>query len=355
MGAIATQPPVAAGQPNPLGLRGIDFVEVSVETPEAFVPQLRAFGFANERTHRAGGLTLWRQNDIRFLLNTRADGFGASFRAAHGPSICAMGWRVDDARAALAEAVRRGAQAYEGPREALALDLPALVGIGGSLIYLVDRWGERGTVFDGMLAGPERAGRGHGFLAIDHLTNNVARGTLSTWSAFYRDVFGFSEVRHFDIRGEKTGLYSYALRSPDGSFCIPINEGTDTKSQIEEYLREYQGPGIQHVAFLTDDLLSSLAPMQGGPVKFLDIDSNYYDGVFQRVPDVLEDHDTIRRFQVLVDGDAEGYLLQIFTRNLLGPIFIELIQRRNHLSFGEGNFGALFRSIERDQERRGVL
>jgi len=194
-----------------------------------------------------------------------------------------------------------------------------------------------------------------GFVAIDHLTNNVPRGQLALWGAFYRDVFGFTEVRYFDIRGVKTGLQSYALRSPDGSFCIPINEGTETGSQIDEYLEEYRGPGIQHLAFLTDDILASLRALEGTPIRFLDIDDDYYAGVFDRVPGVREDHAELARRNVLVDGDPDGYLLQIFTHNLIGPIFVELIQRRNHLSFGEGNFGALFRSIERDQERRGYL
>jgi 4-hydroxyphenylpyruvate dioxygenase len=178
---------------------------------------------------------------------------------------------------------------------------------------------------------------------------------MATWSEFYKNVFGFVEVRYFDIKGVKTGLTSFALRSPDGSFCIPINEGTDAKSQIDEYLREYNGPGVQHIALQSDDLLGSLETIDKAVVPTLDIDDEYYATVFERVPNVVEDHARIRAHQVLVDGDDEGYLLQIFTKNLVGPIFIELIQRRNHLSFGEGNFGALFRSIERDQERRGVI
>lgn len=355
MGIVPRSPsltPVA----NPLGLRGIDFVEVSVNDESQFVPQLRAFGFARERENARRPISLWRQNDIRFVLTTEEVGFAADFRSKHGPSICAMGWRVDNAGEAMAIAVARGARAYEGAQGELSLNAPAIYGIGDSVIYFIDQWGDKGSVFDqAMIAGPEVAGAGCGFLTIDHLTNNVEKGTLTQWADFYKSVFGFTEVRHFDIRGEKTGLYSFALRSPDGSFCIPINEGTEAKSQIEEYLREYSGPGIQHIAFLSDDLLASLRGMEGGDVRFLDIDDDYYAEVFQRVEGVREDHAEIARRQVLVDGDDEGYLLQIFTRNLLGPIFIELIQRANHLSFGEGNFGALFRSIERDQQRRGVL
>ncbi len=178
---------------------------------------------------------------------------------------------------------------------------------------------------------------------------------MERWSRFYKDVFGFEEIRYFDIRGAKTGLTSYALRSPDGSFCIPINEADEAKSQINEYLDEYKGPGIQHLAFLTDDILASLRALEGTPIEFLDMDRDYYAAVFERVPNVAEDRFEIARRNVLVDGDAAGYLLQIFTKNLIGPIFIELIQRHNHLAFGEGNFGALFRSIERDQVKRGYL
>jgi 4-hydroxyphenylpyruvate dioxygenase len=178
---------------------------------------------------------------------------------------------------------------------------------------------------------------------------------MKQWADFYKGVFGFTEVRYFDIRGARTGLQSYALRSPCGSFCIPINEGTEYASQINEYLREYRGPGIQHLAFRTDDILRSLELLDGSGIETLDIEDSYYDTIYQRVPQVSEDREAIRRRRVLVDGDEKGYLLQIFTRNLIGPIFIELIQRKNHDAFGEGNFGALFRSIERDQQKRGVL
>jgi 4-hydroxyphenylpyruvate dioxygenase len=265
-----------------------------------------------------------------------------------------MGWRVRDAKRAAEIAEERGGVLVSKKD----MDVPALLGIGGSLIYLVDKyqdprmWQSLGFV---MLENPDRVSP-KGFLAIDHLTNNVEKGTMLQWSAFYKDVFGFTEVRYFDIRGVKTGLTSYALRSPCGKFCIPINEATESKSQINEYLEEYKGPGIQHLAFLTDDILASLRKMEGSTkISFLDIDADYYAEVFERVPNVKEDHAEIQRRNVLVDGDDQGYLLQIFTKNLCGPIFIELIQRNNHLSFGEGNFGALFRSIERDQQKRGYL
>ncbi|MCB9506263.1 MAG: 4-hydroxyphenylpyruvate dioxygenase [Myxococcales bacterium] len=344
---------------NPLGMRGIDFVEFADRDLNRIGSLLRDFGFSRERRHRAQRIELWRQGEIRALVAAEPGSFADQFQSMHGPSISALGFRVDDARAAYDEALRRGARGYMG-RATLSVDVPAIYGVGDSLIYFVDRWSGRdggaATVFDARFeATGEEVGPGCGFVAVDHLTNNVEKGTLRQWADFYERVFGFTEVRHFDIRGAKTGLYSFALRSPDGSFCIPINEGTDSKSQIEEYLREYNGPGIQHLAFLTDDLLGSLDAMRGRSVDFLDIDATYYDSVFDRVPNVTESRERIVDHQVLVDGDDEGYLLQIFTKNLLGPIFVELIQRRNHLSFGEGNFGALFRSIERDQERRGVI
>lgn len=344
---------------NPTGLRGIDFVEFASPDPDALHRLFIAFGFSRTMRHASRAVDLYTQGDITLLLNREPGSFAGGFARAHGPSLCAMGWRVDDAERALSAAVSRGARPR--PEGDLAYadrsPVPAIYGIGDSLIYFVDRyedparWERFGFV---ALESPDRV-EPKGFTVIDHLTNNVERGTMQRWAGFYKDVFGFTEVRYFDIRGAKTGLTSYALRSPDGSFCVPINEADEAKSQINEYLDEYKGPGVQHLAFLTDDILASLRAMEGTPIETLDIDDEYYATVFERVPGVTEDHDEIRRRNVLVDGDEEGYLLQIFTKNLIGPIFIEVIQRRNHLSFGEGNFGALFRSIERDQARRGVF
>ena len=343
---------------NPCGLRGLEFVEfaASGEHVARLDGLFKAFGFSKTKRHKTKAIDYYNQNGIHFLLNHEPGSFADAFQKAHGPSICALGLRVDDKAGALHDATARGGKPFDGAAHP-ALNLPAIYGIGDSLLYFVDKWGTRGSWFDEdfvALEKPEKV-EAKGFLAIDHLTNNVHKGTLGQWSDFYKTIFGFTEVRHFDIRGEKTGLFSYALRSPDGSFCIPINEGTEAKSQIEEYLREYHGPGIQHLAFISGDLLASLDKMEGSSVEFLDIDDDYYAEVFNRVPGVTEDHAHIKRHNVLVDGDDEGYLLQIFTKNLIGPIFIELIQRKNHQSFGEGNFGALFRSIERDQEKRGVL
>ncbi|MCA9525737.1 MAG: 4-hydroxyphenylpyruvate dioxygenase [Myxococcales bacterium] len=338
---------------NPCGIKGIAFVEWAPggALDAAGLGELfAAFGFSRTHQHRSAAVEVFRQHDIRFLVNAQPRGFAADFGAAHGASVCGLGLWVEDPQAAFQAAVARGARPWAGP--GVPYDVPAILGVGDSLVYFVTPerfWGEL-AAHPAPLVVPDA-----GFLAVDHLTNNVYQGTLARWSSFYQDVLGFTEVRTFDIRGERTGLYSHALRSPCGSFCIPINEGTEEKSQIEEYLRDYRGPGVQHIAFLTDDLIGSLDRMRGGPVRFLDIDAAYYRTVFERVPGVREDPARLEALQILVDGDEAGYLLQIFTQNLVGPIFIELIQRRNHLSFGEGNFGALFRSIERDQERRGVL
>ena len=344
---------------NPTGLLGIDFVELASPDPGALHRLLVAFGFSRTMKHATRDIDLYEQNQITFLLNREERSLAGAFHRAHGPSISAMGWRFASPEAALAVATQRGARACT-TGDLVSRDgslLPAIWGIGDMALYFVDgdqspsRWGARGFVAH---PSPVKVAE-KGFLTIDHLTNNVEKGTMQTWASFYKDVFGFTEVRYFDIKGVKTGLVSYALRSPDGSFCIPINEGTDKKSQINEYLEEYKGPGVQHLAFLTRDILSSLRALEGSGIETLDIDSDYYRSVFDRVPNVREDRKEIERLQVLVDGDDEGYLLQIFTKNLIGPIFVEIIQRENHLSFGEGNFGALFRSIERDQQKRGYL
>ncbi|MBK8229413.1 MAG: 4-hydroxyphenylpyruvate dioxygenase [Candidatus Eisenbacteria bacterium] len=343
-------PGAQRSETNPCGLRGIEFVEFASPDPGALDRLFLSFGFSRLERHRSEDILLYRQHDIRFLLNRDPKSFAMGFAGEHGPAISSMGWRVENAQVALAEARRRGARVYEGPTPFPGV--PAIYGIGDSLIHLIDGATYRENLVE--LSSPVITHE-KGFVGIDHLTNNVYKGTMQTWSDFYKNVFGFTEVRYFDIRGAKTGLRSYALRSPDGSFCIPINEGNEDKSQIEEYLRKYRGPGIQHLAFLTHDLLASLDRLEGSGIETLDIDDEYYETVFDRVPNVTEDRERIRKHRVLVDGDEEGYLLQIFTREIVGPIFIELIQRKNHFSFGEGNFGALFRSMEKDQERRGVL
>ncbi len=341
---------------NPLNLNGIDFVEFSTENPGKMHTLFQELGFSKVAKHRDKNIDLYIQGDIKFLLNYEKGSYADEFQKAHGPSISSMGWRVKDRSASYKTVLERGAkECVGGDYELSNTDkLPAIYGIGESLIYLVnDGASLRDYGFEALqdpLMVPEK-----GFMLIDHLTNNVYKGTMDEWAEFYKSIFGFTEVRHFDIKGEKTGLTSFALRSPCGKFCIPINEAEEKKSQINEYLDEYKGPGVQHLAFLTRDILSSVNALKGTSVEMLDISSDYYDKVFDRVPNVKEDKKEIQDLNILVDGDEEGYLLQIFTKNIVGPIFIEFIQRENHLSFGEGNFQALFDSIERDQMRRGLF
>ncbi len=346
---------VATDPRNPLALCGIEFTEFCGPSSAALEDLFWAFGFSRLRRHASKDVVYFRQNDIHFLINRERSGFSADFARRHGPSICSMGWRVEDAVFARDEAVRRGARAVADADK--DYPWPTVYGIGDSLIYFIDHYAAGDSIWerDFVALDQPRIQADKGFLCVDHLTNNVPPGEQEKWAAFYKNIFGFTEVRYFDIQGVKTGLTSYALRSPDGSFCIPINQPKDDKDQIAEYLREYHGPGVQHLAFLTRDILASLDQLEGSRIETLDIDADYYRDVFERVPNVKEDRARIARHQVLVDGDESGYLLQIFTKNIIGPIFIEIIQRENNLSFGEGNFGALFRSIEKDQERRGVI
>ncbi len=343
---------------NHLNLKGIEFTEFSSQNPKALHELFLAFGFSRVMRHKEKKIDLYKQNQIVFLLNYEATSFGTDFYEKHGPCVSSMGWRVEDAHFALENGVKRGATASESIDYKLnGNNIPAIKGIGDSNIYFIDQYDSK-SLYEDMgfekLEKPDIV-EALGFEFIDHLTNNVEQGTMEKWSNFYKDVFGFYEVRYFDIRGAKTGLTSYALRSPDGSFCIPINEGTEAKSQINEYLEEYKGPGVQHIALHTSDIIKSVGSLNATQVDTLDIDDEYYQEVFERVPNVSEDHKKLQELQILVDGDKEGYLLQIFTKNIIGPIFFEIIQRKNHLAFGEGNFGALFRSIERDQEKRGYL
>ena len=342
-------------QRNPLGLRGIDFAEFASPDITRAHEIFTGFGFSKLKRFGDKKIFLYKQNGINLLLNDEPKGFAATFAKQHGPSICSMGWRVDDAKAAHDKAVRLGAHgAKDSDKD---LPYPAIYGIGESLIYFIDRFQPGASIYDEdfvALSNPHLVTH-KGFLEIDHLTNNVPKGTTQKWATFYKDVFGFTEVRTFDIKGEKTGLVSYALRSPCGSFCIPINEGDSEKSQIEEFLRDYNGPGIQHLAFTTGNILGSLEALKDAPFKMLDPDASYYETAFDNFERVMEDKDAIIKNNVLIDGADDSYLLQLFTENLFGPIFIEIIQRVNNDSFGEGNFLALFKTIERDQMRRGTV
>lgn len=343
---------------NPVGLDGIEFIEFAAPRPDALARLFTELGLTNTRAHDLFDIRLYEQNTVRFMLNCCEGTFARSFCDQHGPGVSAMGWRVKDAGEAVAAAVRNGAKRAEQVDYQLdGKEVPAIEGIGGSLIYFIDAWHDDDMYTRLGLDPTDKTAVSYntGFVCIDHLTNNVYQGQLKEWSDFYQRIFGFSEIRYFDIRGEQTGLKSFALRSPCGKFCIPINEGTEEKSQINEFLDEYKGCGVQHIALLTEDILDTLRKLKSSSIKMLEMYDEYYDDVFERVPGVAEDHTELQKFNVLVDGDEKGYLLQIFTKNVIGPIFFEIIQRENNHSFGEGNFGALFRAIELDQKKRGFL
>ena len=343
---------------NPVGLVGFDFIEFSASNKDMLFDLFAQLGFSKKLFHPDKKITYLTQGDIHFLVNEDQDSYAAEFSRKHGPCASATGWRVENAEVAYQVALERGAK--PAPRSDYTRNgkpVPAILGVGDSLIYFIDDYKDPNRWQNLGFAPHPRAEtlKSKGFALVDHLTNNVYQGQLEPLAKFYKEVFGFTEVRYFDIDGRKTGLLSYALRSPCGSFCIPINEAKDPKSQIQEYLNEYQGEGIQHIALLTANMLGTMALMEGTSIETLDMDEEYYQEIFERYPQVTEDKDAIKKHNLLIDGDQKGYLIQIFTKNVIGPIFFEFIQRKNHQGFGEGNFGALFRAIERDQERRGVL
>ncbi len=344
---------------NPAGTDGFEFVEYTAPDPELLRTLFERLGFPATARHRSKNVTLHSQGDINFIINAEPDSFGQQFAKAHGPSACAMGFRVRDAAAAFKRCVELGAKPVENRVGPMELNIPAIEGIGGSLIYLVDRYGDR-TIYDVdfvPIAQAPRA-RSAGLDYIDHLTHNVARGNMDKWAGFYERLFNFREIRYFDIEGKKTGLFSRAMTSPCGKIRIPINESQDDKSQIEEYLREYHGEGIQHIALGTADIVTTVDTLRAQGVQFQDTPDTYYEGVDARVEGHRENLDELRKRRILIDGNpskGDGVLLQIFTQNVIGPIFFEIIQRKGNEGFGEGNFKALFESIELDQMRRGVI
>ncbi|MGH6872152.1 MAG: 4-hydroxyphenylpyruvate dioxygenase [Rhizomicrobium sp.] len=346
---------------NPVGTAGFEFVEYTA--PD--VGQLNRFfeqmGFRAVGRHRSKAVTLYRQGDASFIVNAEPDSHGSRFAKAHGPSACAMAFRVKDAAKAYAALIAKGAKPFRNQVGPMELNIPAIEGIGGSVIYLVDRYGER-TIYDVDFVPTDPAkGFAHdgaGLSYIDHVTHNVFRGNMDKWAGFYETLFNFREIRYFDIEGKLTGLKSRAMTSPDGNIRIPINESSDDKSQIHEYLEEYKGEGIQHIAMATDDIYRSVETLQAKGVAFQETPDTYYERLDNRIKGHGEDVPRLKRDGILMDGERNsevGLLLQIFTRNAIGPIFFELIQRKGNQGFGEGNFKALFESIEADQIKRGVL
>ncbi|MFI4973864.1 MAG: 4-hydroxyphenylpyruvate dioxygenase [Caulobacterales bacterium] len=345
---------------NPLGTDGFEFVEFTSPEPLRLQSLFELMGFAAVSRHRSKNVLRFAQGDISFILNMEPSGQPAVFRQAHGPSANAMAFRVRDAGKALRLAVERGATPVTGPVGPMELNIPAIEGIGGSNLYLVDRYGAQ-QIYDVDFVPIEGAPphvQGMGLTYIDHLTHNVHRGQMDRWAGFYERIFNFRQIRYFDIEGRQTGLVSRAMTSPDGKIRIPLNESQDEHSQIEEFLRDYRGEGIQHIALGSDDIFASVESMIARGVKFQDTPDTYYDQLDARVPGHGESLQRLRGDRILLDGapaEGQGLLLQIFTENMIGPIFFEIIQRKGNEGFGEGNFKALFESIELDQIRRGVL
>ncbi len=350
---------------NPMGTLGFEFVEFAAPDAAAMDRLFRALGFSAIARHRSKAVTLYRQGTINFILNAEREGFARDFAAAHGPSVCAMAIRVADAPMAMRRAQALGAEILTNAPGPMEVTLPGIRGIGGSQLFFVDRFDSVGSIYDidfVPIASAPRHPEGFGLTEIDHLTNNVYRGRMDHWAGFYERLFNFREIRYFDIEGKLTGLRSRAMTSPDGKIRIPINESADDKSQIEEYLRAYKGEGIQHIALASRDIYATVAALRAAGVKLMPPPpAAYYDGLAERLPGHGEDLAKLREFGILIDGSptrSEGHgglLLQIFTDTLVGPIFFEIIERKGDEGFGEGNFRALFESIERDQIERGIL
>jgi 4-hydroxyphenylpyruvate dioxygenase len=363
-------PPPALSPANPMGTDGFEFVEYAHPEPEKLKALFETMGFTAVARHRSKNVTLFRQGDVNFVVNAEPDSFAQGFAAAHGPCACAMAFRVVDAKYAYERAIALGAEPFVGKVGPMELAIPAIKGIGGSLLYFVDRYGDKGSIWDVDFVWtgardphPEPCGLHY----LDHLTHNVFRGRMDHWAGWYERLFNFREIRFFNIEGKLTGLISRALTSPCGKIRIPINESLDDKSQIEEYLRQYKGEGIQHVALGSRDIYASVERLRANALPFMPAPpATYYEKIDARVPDHGEDVSRLKANGILIDGegrvalgDKEGrmskVLLQIFSGTVLGPIFFEFIQRKGDEGFGEGNFRALFESIEEDQVRRGVL
>ncbi len=345
---------------NPMGTDGFEFVEYTAPESELLDDLFEKMGFVAVARHRSKRVVLYRQGDVNFIVNHEPDSFARAFARVHGPSACAFAIRVADAGHAHRRALELGAESHEGPVGPMELNIPALRGIGGSLIYLIDRYGDRSiydvdfVAEDGVPSHPPGAGLTH----VDHLTHNVHKGRMNEWAGFYERLFNFQEIRFFDIKGKATGLKSRAMTSPCGKIRIPINEPSDDKSQIQEYLEAYRGEGIQHIALASSDIYATVETLTKNGIQFMDVPDTYYAAIDERIPGHGEDLERLQKNKILIDGapdKGQGLLLQIFTNTVIGPIFFEIIQRKGNEGFGEGNFQALFEAIERDQMERGVL
>jgi 4-hydroxyphenylpyruvate dioxygenase len=356
-------PPAQISAENPAGTDGFEFVEFAHPEPQKLAELFERMGYAPVAKHRTKDITVWRQGDINYILNAEPGSHASRFVAEHGPCAPAMAWRVVDAEHAFAHAVSKGATPYTGDDK--SIDAPAIVGIGGSLLYFIETYGKKGSPYDAefdWLGARDPKPAGVGFYYLDHLTHNVYRGAMDKWWDFYRDLFGFRQIHFFDIDGRITGLVSRAITSPCGKIRIPLNESKDDTSQIAEYLKKYKGEGIQHIAVGTDNIYDGADRLADNGLKFMPgPPETYYERSYVRVHGHDEPVDRMKKHGILIDGEGveDGgltkILLQIFSKTVIGPIFFEFIQRKGDEGFGEGNFKALFESIEEDQIRRGVL
>jgi 4-hydroxyphenylpyruvate dioxygenase len=347
---------------NPMGTDGFEFVEYATTEPDTLMKLFEKMGFAKVAHHRTKDIVLMQQGDIHFIINAEPKSFAQNFAREHGSSACAMAFRVKDATKAYERALELGATPCPTEANPMELNIPAIEGIGGSRLYFVDRFGDDNIYkidFKFVDNWQElMAEKSTGLTYVDHLTHNVFRGKMETWADFYEKYFNFREIRYFDIEGKLTGLVSKAMTSPCGKIRIPLNESRDDKSQIEEFLRDYNGEGIQHIALGSDDIYASVDAFTKNGVNLQTTTGTYFDKIDARLPGHGEPVEELRKRSILIDGaptDGQGILLQIFTENQIGPIFFELIQRKGNEGFGEGNFQALFESLEEDQIRRGVL
>ena len=347
-------------QDNPVGTDGFEFVEFASAEPQKLRDLFLQMGYAHVANHKTKPIELWQQGDITYVLNTDPDSFASGFVKEHGPCAPSMGWRVVDARRALAHVVKQGAEEYTGAGK--VLDVPAIKGIGGSLIYFVDQYYDTSPYNEEYDWIAQSKPEGVGFYYLDHLTHNVFKGNMNVWFKFYGDLFNFREIRFFDIQGKFTGLTSRALTSPCGRIRIPINEDRDEKGQIVAYLKKYNGEGIQHIAVgarniydATDEIAENgLKFMPGPPDAYYNLSKTRVAG-HQEPLDRMKNHGILIDGEGVVDGKETRILLQIFSKTVIGPIFFEFIERKGDDGFGEGNFKALFESIEQEQIDNGEL
>lgn len=342
---------------NPVGTDGFEFLEYTTNNLDKLTSQFKSMGFEPVSKHKTRDVVIYQQGEIRFLINKVKGSLASDFANKHGASVSAMGFKVKDAKFAFEHCVKNGAKPYEPDASSKIYDLPAIYGVGGSLIYFVEHKNGKANYahqFEKTADAPD----GHGLTYIDHVTHNLRRGNMDVWANFYTNLFNFRQVRYFDIEGKMTGLKSRAMTSPCGKIRIPLNESSDDKSQIEEFIKEFHGEGIQHIALGTDQIYHSVKGLQDAGLVFLDTPDTYYELIEKRLPNHGESLEQLKKLRILIDGNTKPerkLLLQIFTQNMLGPVFFEIIQRKGDEGFGEGNFKALFESIELDQIRRGVL